>query len=322
MTLILTAACPLYVVQVSDRLVTAGSRQHDGMANKTIVYRARDALVSIGYSGVAYVGDVPMDEWIAGVLWGGPPPRGPDGKRPAKSFAPPPIVRDMGQAVADLERAIKALSLAAIDAHGLYLTIAGWQRRRRGVRPVVIEIERRRRITTLQRSPRHLSAGQEFRLHSIGAHISAKELRARFASLRSERGLDCTIEDVETRFVEVIREASIREPGVGANLLSVVLPRPDLGRPMCRFLPAAPHAARVRTAGCDMMMPVSHSPWIVGPSVLYPPSVEIGETVVDLGGLPFVIVGSAPTSGLLSLSSSVRRPLPPSARGPGRGSAG
>ncbi|WP_291832694.1 hypothetical protein [Brevundimonas sp.] len=318
MTLVLTAMCPIYVVQVSDRLVTVGPAPHDVMSNKTIVYRARDALVSIGYSGVAYVGDVPMDDWIAGTLWGGPIPRGPDGKRPAKSFGPAPVLRDIGQAAAHLEHAIKGLASAAVDKHGLYLTLAGWQGQRHGARPIVMEIERREGVTTVRRSPRRPAKGQEFRLHSIGARLSTEAFRARFASLRGEGGLNCTIEEVETRFAETIRETAMCVPSVGENLLSVVLPRPDLGPATCRFLPARPHAVRIRTATRDMVMDVAHSPWIVGPSVLYPPSAEIGETVMDLGGVPLVIVGAAPTSGLLGLSSSIRRPLPPSAGRPGR----
>lgn len=310
MTLVLTAASPFHVVQVSDRLVTAGGRDHDAVSNKTVIYRAKDALVSIGYSGVAYVGDMPMDEWIAGTLWGGLPPRGADGVRPAKSLGFAPVTRDIGQAVAHLEQAIGGLGSAAIEAHGLYLTIAGWQENRNGMRPVVIEIERRAGVTTIQRSPRRFPKGQEFRVHSIGARVSAEAAQAHFASLRTARGLCCTIEDVETRLAAIIRETSTGSPGVGANLLSVRLPRPDLGWSMCRFLPAELHAVRIEAAQGSMVTDVAHCPWIVGPSVLYPPGVEVGETVLGLGGLPFVIVGAAPRAGLRGLSSSIRRPPP------------
>jgi hypothetical protein len=73
-TQVLTWGCPNYFVQVSDRLVTGGSRS-DPCANKTVVYRARDALVSIGYSGIAYVDQTPTDDWIVEHLWGNSLPR-------------------------------------------------------------------------------------------------------------------------------------------------------------------------------------------------------------------------------------------------------
>jgi hypothetical protein len=64
-TQILTFACPLSIVQVSDRLLTAlqqgKSREFDPIANKTLVYRANDALVSIGYSGIAYIDNMPTE---------------------------------------------------------------------------------------------------------------------------------------------------------------------------------------------------------------------------------------------------------------------
>lgn len=42
----------------------------DPEANKTIVYVARDAIVSIGYTGRAYLEGRPTDQWIAEQLIG------------------------------------------------------------------------------------------------------------------------------------------------------------------------------------------------------------------------------------------------------------
>jgi len=90
MTQILTAACPNYVVQVSDRLLTkacgADVREFDPIANKTVVFRARDAIVTIAYSGIAFVGSMPTDDRIAQTRWGEEPPRGRNGKGWATAF--------------------------------------------------------------------------------------------------------------------------------------------------------------------------------------------------------------------------------------------
>lgn len=81
MTLVLSFACPGVAVQVADRLVSEmrGTRlsAFDEMANKLVIYRATDAMVSIGYAGQAYIGEVPTDEWIVEVLTGQSISRGP-----------------------------------------------------------------------------------------------------------------------------------------------------------------------------------------------------------------------------------------------------
>jgi hypothetical protein len=49
MTLILTYASARYVLQVTDRLVTQGGKIFDPLANKNLIYVARDAIVTVGY---------------------------------------------------------------------------------------------------------------------------------------------------------------------------------------------------------------------------------------------------------------------------------
>src|SRR3546814_4216625 len=78
MTLVLTAMTPRYVVQAADRLLTKGAAVHDAMANKTIIYRTRDGVMVLSYSGIAYLSRQPMDEWIAEQLWGDAIGRGPE----------------------------------------------------------------------------------------------------------------------------------------------------------------------------------------------------------------------------------------------------
>src|SRR5262245_32888941 len=103
MTLHLTQISNRYTLQVSDRLVSGGVQ--DPLANKNLIYWARDALVTIAYSGLAYElsrsdHNTPTDEWIAEILRGGPIPRGPDGVRPA-SFGSDKISGwlDVGQSI-------------------------------------------------------------------------------------------------------------------------------------------------------------------------------------------------------------------------------
>jgi hypothetical protein len=74
MSLVLTAACRLFTMQVSDRLISTEHQRTDppeyALSNKSIVYLALNAIVSMGYVGTAYLEGRPTDEWIAERLWG------------------------------------------------------------------------------------------------------------------------------------------------------------------------------------------------------------------------------------------------------------
>lgn len=74
LTLHFSASLPKYSLQVSDRRVTRtrGLRleEFDPDANKTLLYLASDAIVSMGYSGGAFVDGVHTDTWIAQTLTG------------------------------------------------------------------------------------------------------------------------------------------------------------------------------------------------------------------------------------------------------------
>jgi hypothetical protein len=313
MTLILTAACPLYVVQVADRLVTRGSDPFDPVANKTVVYRARDALVSIGYSGLAQIGTVPTDEWIVEQLCGAPIHRGHDGIRPAalslgggsKNYKLRHACHILRQAVANLP---------TTHGHGLFLTIAGWEADRRGgERAVVIEIERpgNPSCVAILSSPRYWQRGREFIVHSIGATTSPQELWMRFGPFRGPQGLRCNFAQTENILTGFVRDVAQRQTNVGAHVLSVVLPRPSLGLSHCRFLPTIPHQAKISFAGRVSVTDVTHSPWIISPNMVLAPAITVGTDELNLNGIPFVIHGTSTTSasGLLGLRASLKRPI-------------
>lgn len=66
MTLVLTATSPLFVVQSSDRqLSTLGGQPWDFTSNKVVILRASDAIVSMAYTGRAFIRGRPTDAWLA-----------------------------------------------------------------------------------------------------------------------------------------------------------------------------------------------------------------------------------------------------------------
>ena len=78
MTYSITYVSGAYIHHVSDRLVTIARGGHwDRAANKSIVYRGLDGYFTASYSGLAYVGDLPTDHFIAQAFHGEPIPNPP-----------------------------------------------------------------------------------------------------------------------------------------------------------------------------------------------------------------------------------------------------
>jgi len=79
MTQIISYANRNFALQVGDRLVSERRPRQpisprDPLFNKHVLFLAKDAIVSIGFAGLAYVTGVPTDQWIASVLYGKPLP--------------------------------------------------------------------------------------------------------------------------------------------------------------------------------------------------------------------------------------------------------
>ena len=314
MTQILTGACPNFVVQVSDRLVTTGRgvniKEHDPAANKTVVYRAADALVTLGYSGIAYIGETPTDWWIAQILYQGEL-KATDGRLGIRIGAIAKPMR-IGLAMKRLRDAVKALPAHPIDSYGLEIVIAGWQGDRAGPRPIYVEISRVAGRTRIQSSPRRWPKDRNFQIGVIGQTLQSNALEKALAPYcTGPDGPTFLPDTLDQIFVDLIRETAGDFASVGAHLMSVVLMRPGLGICGCRFRPLTPHFAIITNPTEPQTVEVSHTPWVVSSSIAYPPSLEIGKSILNLDGIDFHIFGAEPRGSLFSMTSSMRRPLPP-----------
>src|SRR4029453_7804868 len=78
MTLVLTRTSLRSALMVTDRKVTKDGA--DPYANKNVLFADRNAVVAIGYTGLAYVGTIPTDRWLAQTLTGLTFPEGRRGK--------------------------------------------------------------------------------------------------------------------------------------------------------------------------------------------------------------------------------------------------
>src|SRR5689334_10815609 len=112
MTLILTRASKDFVLQVTDRLVTQGMSEFDSLANKNIVYCARNAIVAIAYTGFAFLGDIPTDQWVVEQLIGQPFDR--DRKPPAVVMGLRPQSLDLGRSLTLLKEKLDAAAATSV----------------------------------------------------------------------------------------------------------------------------------------------------------------------------------------------------------------
>src|SRR2546427_10116718 len=93
----------------------------DASSNKSIIYWARDAIVCIGYTGLAYVGPLPTDDWIVQKL---------TGVDVSKEFVMRgfPLLHwlDIGQATRLLLRELACSEIAEHNS-GFEMVAVGWQ---------------------------------------------------------------------------------------------------------------------------------------------------------------------------------------------------
>jgi hypothetical protein len=148
MTQILSVVTRKCVFHASDRLLTQTSEvqttDFDRNSNKTIVFCARDAQVVVGYSGRAYLDNLPTDTFIAQALIGIPLPG-------TGSIGWPDSWVDIGRAVDRLmEQCTAALQRSPLaeqtpQASGLEISILGWRQGRHcnsRIAPIVWAIQR------------------------------------------------------------------------------------------------------------------------------------------------------------------------------------
>src|SRR6266700_2531537 len=123
-------------IQDSDRHIsythkgrpTAGL--HDVYANKIMVFAPRHGLVTLGYTGLAYLEHVPTNEWIARRLWLDDLP--PDGS--IRSRDHPEKWPDLGQAIDTLREELNRVFRSNRDRNPFTVVIVGWQWTRRSTR--------------------------------------------------------------------------------------------------------------------------------------------------------------------------------------------
>src|ERR1043166_9325928 len=311
MTLHLTEVSSLYTLQVSDRLISG--RLTDPLANKNVIYWARDAIVTVGYSGLAYDLDptnpsVPTDEWIASKLLGGLIPRGRDNIRPTTFGAVTDFrSRDIANALqtlkGELECAFDRLTAKLVEPP-FELTVAGWFfPYGRPIRPFVAELvkDRRERTVSLLFPMRNRRFQNVFGLWATPAGYLTRDEQTHLRSVLRQCPLSPPdrAELVQNEFVDIIRSVASREPEkVGAHCMTILLPPPQSNAPIrVRFRPQVEHQAMFRFTTSEFQIPVAYTPWVLGKGNFLAPSVLAGEGTSSFVMGPFTVNFEAPFNG-------------------------
>jgi hypothetical protein len=281
MTLILSVSTPAYALHVGDRLVSRGGTPHDPLANKAVVFRASDGLVTVGYTGLAFLGRVPTDTWIAGALSGG----NCASEGGAVRYGEFPV-RDVGSSLRTLCQRLR--SEREFGAGHGEVSAVGWQwdrhRRRALVRNALWVLHcGSGELQWQQIVPRHMPERKRvFRMVWTGDWpLGAQEWR-RLLDQVGTAGADW--EAVEKLLVGAIRQASTEKPGtIGTHCMSILLRPWCVPNALIRFIPATAH----RGVAFGQPVEVAYSPWLVAPDAIHAPVVLVGGLACEEGLLTY-----------------------------------
>ncbi len=333
MTLILSHLSRGFVLQVSDRLVTRirpgdTPSLFDALANKTIIYQARDAIVSMGYTGPAYIGQLPTDDWIAKTLTGVDV-----SEKFGMRTGPLPQWWDIGQATRLLLRELMDSEIASQNSN-FELVVVGWQwknvkRSMEGrYQPVpmawgVLKPQGRVFEEKVECLPRRWYwKNRSFFYAAPRSNLVKTEQTNLFDRLNEEiaqnppKTAEEVVDRVEKATVDTIRTVSVSNSYVGPNCMSVVIAPPHHSALVrVTFFPFEQHTAQlVGKTSVPITLPAAFSPWIIGQGIMHKPSVHMGKGSWDIRLGPFALKlngPSGPERGLLAAMSSQRRPRRP-----------
>jgi hypothetical protein len=302
-TLVLSVATPAYALHVSDRLVSAGGKPFDPLANKTVVFRATDGLLAIGYTGIAFLDGLPTDTWIADELSEGAASTA-GGFIALGSFR----IRNLGFS---LLRLCQKLRHKQFQDFGGEVVAVGWQwqQKRRYSRPrdvLWVLHSGPGALRWNQLVPRSIEAQRQvFRMVFTGDWPLGDEEWKRLLTQVGQAGPDW--ESVEALLVAGIRASSEVRPGtIGGNCMSVLVRPVGYPQALIRFSPITPRFG----SAFDQQIELAYSPWLIAPDAILSPSVSVGGMSTEQGLLTFSMDFPSPPQGqrLKGALQSQKRP--------------
>ena len=187
------------------------------------------------------------------------------------------------------------------------IIVTGWIRRRRLTmnrqpRPFMLRLRHRgqpRSTLKIEQLPRYWDWSQQIGLCTAGADpaqaVARLQQDAAQPGIRNE-------DDYEAMLVTSIRTVAEENDTVGKDCMSILMGR--LGPFRVRFLP---------NLDADLHRKAAYTPWVIGPGVMWPPSVLYGPPSVLHAGpyqVTFERVPPLPPSSSVGAYGQPRRPFP------------
>jgi hypothetical protein len=269
MTLILSAHRGGIAVQVSDRLTSVTdrfgrSRPWDHTWNKTVLLLARDAVVAISFSGLAYLDERPTDQWLTETLWGERINVGGHGLLAVGRGQVGPLRSCLRLLSARLEQELMILPRDA-RAVGVHLSITGWRFSHGQVERVALAVRTMLdgRIEFLRRC--RARSPEEARLVRVCADPPGwlggdDVLRVERTLVRAQ-----TVRELEEALIAELRAVARRSGDrIGEDCMLIRIPRSPT-RIGVRFAPVVPLRGRVSAGKLSAELGIGYFPCVVAP---------------------------------------------------------
>jgi hypothetical protein len=305
LTLILTLVSKVNVVQVSDRRTSwiPGSRREefDPLANKTVLFLARDAAVTLSYTGLAFLDGIPTDEWIAASLRGDRLPGSP--REEPYLVCIDPSVRDwptLDLAMHRLAVGLEAAYLRLPDSsrhEPLGVVIAGARWGQTGVSETIIAGVEKETIgsgfkVTVEARQRGLLLAS-----APGHHLKPGDHLKRLHRLVDPNTLALDTLAVETALVDRVREVSRQDNAVGPHCMCVRICITGTATVTVTFRGDPAEVERPAQAGGGTPS-IGYSPWIIMQRVSHAPAEIGGGGNLRMPFGPFALTIGGPAASL------------------------
>ncbi|WP_157658692.1 hypothetical protein [Burkholderia ubonensis] len=315
MTLHLSHISPVAAIQLSDRLITVAGKKYDSDSNKTLVLIGSNGIATVSYCGLAYLGTTPSDNFIAKSLIGNPPLfRGRIPLHGSNTFNNKRTIDQIiHKIVGDLENWFRRSYQDKRQFFGI--SVCGWRARRHYCEPILFSIVKEARcdkFTYRDVPARHWWWSFESQTNNLPkGYLNDAEFEA-IASLpeiSTYSNGKMFIDERKKCFLSIIRRAADSTGLVGHDAISVIM------QPMNRsnnvYIELEPLVRREIQDGLLGAIPVTYTPWIIGSSSYFAPSIFSGGQFTHHAN-GFNIILNAPSNhvGVLQMGS-ISRPPPP-----------
>ncbi len=324
MTQSLTFVSERYILQVTDRLVTSVTgKKFDELANKNLVYCARNAVVTVAYTGISYIGGKPTDHWIAEKLTDNefkmPPGRpGLSGSRFGMAIGGQCLspwldlglslmhLRDaLNNAFSDVRRAWRGDWLAL----PFEVIVSGYQWDKAGLaRPIIAQIRKPSSSEAFELEYEKRDwylGGRGALIDNPSGNFEPQRLRKILNSVATS-----SVDEVESIFVTAIQKLAQDNPTIGPHCMSILIAPPVIRSVRIRLRPHTEHWVRISSDAESGQRICAYSPWIIGPNFISGPSVISGDSEASFGPYSVNIEAPGNDGNISGFHFSQRRKIP------------